>query len=753
MSIMYVPRRCAVVFGGRFVVRSIIGCLVLLALEASSSAFAANGTWSPSATTGAWQTTTNWVSHIVPGAPSGTANTDTALFNSSSTTKLITPDANRNLENITFDTAAAAYTIGTTGGNHLLLTAGGTIQIAATFSGANITETINAPLTLEGDYNFSDNGQTIGDNLTIGGPIASEVAGTQTLTVASAQNIITINGAIGDGAGTIALVCNGGVTGVLVLGGNNTFTGGVTINSGTLRIGSSGAFGSPASNDLSFGAGSTGILSLNGNSVSVSSLNTDANIGSPVVQNANVSRGILSIENAFDNTYAGVLQDGLGGGPLLVEKTGAGTLTLSGNNTFTGGVEIDAGTVQLGSPTALGAANIVFLTGSANLSLNGNSVSISVLESSGTTTVVQNQSATPATLTDNVGSSSTTYPGVLQDGAGGGALSLVKSGAGTLVLSGNNTFTGGIALNAGTLVIGKNNALGSGTLTAGGGTLQAASNGTITVGNAVSLNAALNVAGANSFTLSGPITGSGGLIKGGSSTLTLSHAESLAGPITVNGGTLRFKVVSGSATIGMGVTATVNNSATLELAGSVSALSSGTNRVNITNRSNAAAGVLVSGTNQQVGGIDGSGKLQVNAGASLTANHIVESALVIGGTATSHGLVTIDASDAGGNPLDLGVGDWGLGAGDQTADGTRSVPATLSSGLELADSLQSTAPFASGAPGSSSLDPPSAAGFSGDPIPAGPFVNGNVSAVPEPSALVLALLALIGAAMMARRWR
>ena len=62
-------------------------------------------------------------------------------------------------------------------------------------------------------------------------------------------------------------------------------------------------------------------------------------------------------------------------------------------------------------------------------------------------------------------------------------------------------------------------------------------------------------------------------------------------------------------------------------------------------------GLLVSGTNQQVGNIDGLGTTQVNAGSDLTANHIIQSALVIGGTSTSPGFVTIDASDALGNPL------------------------------------------------------------------------------------------------------
>jgi uncharacterized protein YjbI with pentapeptide repeats len=74
--------------------------------------------------------------------------------------------------------------------------------------------------------------------------------------------------------------------------------------------------------------------------------------------------------------------------------------------------------------------------------------------------------------------------------------------------------------------------------------------------------------------------------------------------VTVNGGTLRFALTSGSPTIGTGVQTAVNGSATLELAGSASALANGADRVNITNNS-TAPGILVSGTNQQVGKIDG----------------------------------------------------------------------------------------------------------------------------------------------------
>ena len=182
----------------------------------------------------------------------------------------------------------------------------------------------------------------------------------------------------------------------------------------------------------------------------------------------------------------------------------------------------------------------------------------------------------------------------------------------------------------------------------------------------------------------------------------------------INGGTLRFSN-SGTATISTGVTASVVAGATLELAGSVSALSSGSHRVNITNNSNSN-GLLVSGTNQQVGNIDGSGNTQVNAGSDLTANHIIQSALVIGGTAGNPGLVTIDASDAFGNPLGQ------------------------ASGFALAGSSTSGGTFGADGIGSANLssDGTDLAALSAD----NPAVGGQRAVVPEPSTLLLVLLAL-----------
>ena len=95
-------------------------------------------------------------------------------------------------------------------------------------------------------------------------------------------------------------------------------------------------------------------------------------------------------------------------------------------------------------------------------------------------------------------------------------------------------------------------------------------------------------------------------------------------------------------------TATIDGTGTLELSGPNSAITGGSGRANIINTSMAAVGLLVSGTNELVGKIDGTGNTTISAGGNLTASHIVQNALVIGGTSANPAVVTIAASDAAG---------------------------------------------------------------------------------------------------------
>src|SRR5262245_35988799 len=121
-------------------------------------------------------------------------------------------------------------------------------------------------------------------------------------------------------------------------------------------------------------------------------------------------------------------------------------------------------------------------------------------------------------------------------GSGG----LVKEGEGTLTLSGNNSYTGGTLVNEGTLAVGSNTALGTGTLfLAEETTLQAAANW-LTLTNAIQLLGDATVdTQSNTLTLAGSISGTGGLEKIGSGTLILTGVSTYTGDTEVNEGVLR----------------------------------------------------------------------------------------------------------------------------------------------------------------------------------------------------------------------
>jgi PEP-CTERM motif len=104
----------------------------------------------------------------------------------------------------------------------------------------------------------------------------------------------------------------------------------------------------------------------------------------------------------------------------------------------------------------------------------------------------------------------------------------------------------------------------------------------------------------------------------------------------------------------------------------------------------------------------------VNAGSDLTANHIVQNALVIGGADGTPALVTIDASDASGNPL--------------------------ASGFALAGSVSSSAPLAAGSAGGSSAFFPGGSSTEGASSLGGASLGDGQASVPEPSSLLLMAL-------------
>ncbi len=194
----------------------------------------------------------------------------------------------------------------------------------------------------------------------------------------------------------------------------------------------------------------------------------------------------------------------------------------------------------------------------------------------------------------------------------------------------------------------------------GNGTLQFATGftGTLSGNRGIVVNGsamgALDTNG-NNIIFAGPITNSGTLAKNGGGSLELDAGPTLNSnsSIMVNAGTLRLNV-STAPTIGGNVTATIAAGATLQLSGATAGLSQ---TVTITNNSGVAGsttgGLFVSGTNQHVGTITGTGNMVVGsttAPGGISALQIVQNSLVIHGTgttATTAGAVTLVPSGSG----------------------------------------------------------------------------------------------------------
>ena len=258
--------------------------------------------------------------------------------------------------------------------------------------------------------------------------------------------------------------------------------------------------------------------------------------------NTTWGRGLLRVDAAilgpgiFESTfyantagYSSTFGNNISGSSGLV-KSGAGTLTLSGANTYSGGTTLSAGTIAVGHNTALGTgglamSNATTLQAALAVSLS-NAISIE-----GVSTIDTNSYA--------MGLS----------GVVSGTGNLTKISAGTLTLSGANTYSGGTRLSAGTIAVGHNTALGAGGLAMSNATtLQAAV--AVSLSNAISIEGVSTI-DTNSYAmgLSGVVSGTGNLTKISAGTLTLSGANTYSGGTTLSAGTI---AVAGASPTGTG---------------------------------------------------------------------------------------------------------------------------------------------------------------------------------------------------------
>ena len=520
--------------------------------------FAANGTWVSTGGVGpSWGNSDNWSSGTIPGATSGTTNTDTATFNTAITntfgtsTTPIVIDSGRNIQDISFDTAAGNYYIGSTSLNPLLLTSGGTTQILNTLTSTNAIETINAPLVIEGaagTYTFSNNsangtGARAG-TLNIGGSITGGAAGITVLTLSGSNtNANTISGIITRGSATMVSITKSGV-GTWVLSGANTYMGATTINAGTLKAGiATQAFGLDSAVSVAVG----GTMDLGGFNETIGSLTGGGTVTSSAA-------GTPILTTGADNsstTFSGTIQNGSATSVGLT-KEGNGTLTLSGPNTYSGTTTINNGTLEAGVvDQAFGLASAVSVAVGGTMDMGGFNETIGSLSGAGTVT---NSGGSAAVLTTGADNTSTTFSGNIQDGAS--SVGLTKEGTGILILSGDNTYSGNTTLNGGTLNLGSSTAIGAGTINFNGGTLQYSASNTTDYSSQFSAadDQAFNIdTNSQDVTFADPLTSNGGtLTKIGDGTLILTGANTYTGITTISGGTLQIDNGGGTGSLGTG---------------------------------------------------------------------------------------------------------------------------------------------------------------------------------------------------------
>ncbi|EMQ1835395.1 autotransporter-associated beta strand repeat-containing protein [Salmonella enterica] len=486
--------------------------------------------------------------------------------------------------------------------------------------------------------------------------------------------------------------------GTLILNAENTYTGGTTISGGTLVATNVDALGSgdvtdDATLELNTGgtfdnaiSGSGQVVKSGDDTLTLSGSNTYT--GGTLISGGTLVANDVNALGTGDVTDNAALMLNTGGdftnnigGTGRVEKSGDGTLTLSGGNTYTGGTLISGGTLVATNVDALGSGDVtdnatlelntggdfdnaisgsgqVVKSGDETLTLSGaNSYTGGTLISGGTLVASNVEALGTGDVTDNATLELNTGGDFINSIGGTGRVE--KSGDETLTLSGTNSYTGGTLISGGTLIATNVDALGSGDVTD---------------------NATLELNTGGDFTNN--ISGSGQVVKSGDETLTLSGANTYTGGTTISGGTL---VASNVEALGTG---DVTDNATLELntsgtfdnviSGSGQVVKSGDDALTLSGANSYTGGTTISGGTLVASNVEalGSGDvtndavLELNTGGDFTNNisgsgQVVKSGdetLTLSGANSYTGGTTI----SGGTLIASNV--EALGSGDVTND-------------------------------------------------------------------------------------
>ncbi len=548
----------------------------------------------------------------VTGAPPNILSLGTsAIFNTGSRTLLLSAP----LAGPSDLTKSGSGTLTLSGSNTY---SGGTFSSAGTLSlgsdsissGGVITSgplgtgslTVSAATTLSasGGARAVDNPITLNANMTIGGSAALNFragnwtlnGGNRTVTVNNTADTALAGSLADDGA---ARTFTKAGTGRLILSGTNSgFLGPITVSAGTLQAASDAAI---RANAVLTANGAVDLNGFTGNVVGLAGSGTVA-----------LGAGTLTIANAgTSRNFTGVIS---GPGSLVISNLIS--QQIEGSNTFSGGIVVQVGTLFLRTNAAtVGGISQAAGTGTITMEDNGGSPRAAV---------GGNYSAGIVRITNSIflkAGRGLLFPsngGTNQfDGPITGPAGLLRdnNGSGLVVITGSNSYSGGLQIESRAVALGHKNATGKGTFVIGSPTTPPAStlviapyvdlSGANAVTNATTVNQSFTIFGSNNFELSGPLTlsnaspttvtvlggmsarfsgpvdGPGALTKAGTDPLALSGSNTYAGDTTVSAGTLLVNNPSGSGT-STGLVSVIP-AATLGgkgfISGSVSPLSSG----------------------------------------------------------------------------------------------------------------------------------------------------------------------------------
>lgn len=317
-------------------------------------------------------------------------------------------------------------------------------------SGAALTLT-NTTQTWNGDFAYSTAAGTNLNDLSLGAGAVSlgTAAGTSRTITTNGAGMLTVGGVISNGTTANSIIKSG--TGTLKLDGANTYSGGTTFNSGTLHVGNNAALG-------------TGPLTINGgpivprgasrtlaNAVTVggdfalSAAGTNSITLSGTVNLGGGTRTIAVSDSTPnpDASLTGVISNG------GLTKTGAGTMALTGDNTFSGPTTVNGGILRVSGTGAINSSSGITIDGSDAKLLFTSSVASTpaitliqgTLDATGTVGAVNVGASETNTLAQGNGTTATLTTGNLSF-AGAATVKLASAAAGPGIAAGALTTSG-----------------------------------------------------------------------------------------------------------------------------------------------------------------------------------------------------------------------------------------------------------------------------------------------------------------------